>query len=435
MLKRLRVFLLALAVSSSANAVSTDPARLVVSAGDVATIPGWYLQSTTKVLGDIIALSVPGANVSSWYRVGARGTVMAGLIENEVYNEKDLFYSDNMVAVVDSTTFDNPWLYREEFNLDPSHGQHFHLQTHGITSKADVYLNGVLVATSDQQQGSYGGSQYDLTDYVRAGANCLLICAYPTNYLRDFAVGFVDWNPYPADNGTGVWRHVEVSQTGPVSMSQFRVLTDFINNSTGPVNITLRIDMINHESKDHRVMVNGTINRPDGSAAVQISDTFALKSNERRTVAITVSITNPDIWWPVRWGPQPLYTVQADAIIKDPMVSVSDNSIQRFGIRHISSRLNNFNDTEFTVNGKPFQVIGAGYSPDIFMRFDYDRVQTILTYMLDMGLNTVRLEGKQEHPEFYDLADRMGIMILAGWECCDKWEGWKVCQSLTDFEL
>jgi exo-1,4-beta-D-glucosaminidase len=41
-----------------------------------------------------------------------------------------------------------------------------------------------------------------------------------------------------------------------------------------------------------------------------------------------------------------------------------------------------------------------------------------------MGINTVRLEGKQEHPELYDLADEMGIMLLPGWECCDKWEAW-----------
>jgi exo-1,4-beta-D-glucosaminidase len=43
-----------------------------------------------------------------------------------------------------------------------------------------------------------------------------------------------------------------------------------------------------------------------------------------------------------------------------------------------------------------------------------------------MGMNTVRLEGKQEHPELYELADRMGVLVLAGWECCDKWEGWEV---------
>jgi len=60
----------------------------------------------------------------------------------------------------------------------------------------------------------------------------------------------------------------------------------------------------------------------------------------------------------------------------------------------------------------------------MFLRFDEDKLAKQFALMLDMGMNTVRLEGKQEQPALYDLADRMGIMILAGWECCDKWEGW-----------
>ncbi|KAF7518278.1 hypothetical protein PCG10_000518 [Penicillium crustosum] len=425
MLKNMSKLCITLAISAGACVAATDSKPLVASAGDIATIPGWYLQSSTKVSGGMDVLSAPGKDVSSWYRVGARGTVMAGLIENGVYNETDLFYSDNMESAADPSMFDAPWLYREEFTLNPSTGQYFTLKTHGITSKADVYLNGVLIASSDQQQGTYGGHQYNMTEHVEDGANCLLIRAYPTNYLRDFAQGFVDWNPYPADNGTGVWRNVEVSQTGAVSMSPFRVLTDFTHSTSEPVKVTLRTDLTNHESIGHQVTIKGTIKGPDGSATVQISETFDLRSNEKKTVSISVPIEDPDIWWPAIWGEQPLYTVQASAIIQKPEKLVSDSSIpQQFGIRHVSSKLNNHNDTEFYVNGEPFQVIGAGYGPDIFLRFDIDRVQKIFAYMLDMGLNTVRLEGKQEHPELYDLADKMGMMVLAGWECCDKWEGW-----------
>lgn len=427
MFKNMSKLCIALAISAGACVAATDSKPLVASAGDIATIPGWYLQSSTKVSGGMDVLSTPGKDVSSWYRVGARGTVMAGLIENGVYNETDLFYSDNMESAVDPSTFDAPWIYREEFTLNPSTGQYFTLKTHGITSKADIYLNGMLIASSDQQQGTYGGHQYNVTEHIEDGANCLLIRAYPTNYLRDFAQGFVDWNPYPVDNGTGVWRNVEVSQTGAVSMSPFRVLTDFTHSTSGPVKVTLRTDLTNHESSGHQVTIKGTVEGPDGSAAVQISETFDLKSNEEKTVSISVSIEDPDIWWPALWGEQPLYTVQASAIIQEPQKMLSDSSIpQQFGIRHVSSKLNNHNDTQFSINGEPFQVIGAGYGPDIFLRFDIDRIQKIFAYMLDMGLNTVRLEGKQEHPELYDLADRMGMMVLAGWECCDKWEGWTV---------
>ena len=51
--------------------------------------------------------------------------------------------------------------------------------------------------------------------------------------------------------------------------------------------------------------------------------------------------------------------------------------------------------------------------------------------VLDMGMNTIRLEGKEEHPELYDVADRLGLMVMPGWECCDKWEAWSYNDEVT----
>jgi len=44
--------------------------------------------------------------------------------------------------------------------------------------------------------------------------------------------------------------------------------------------------------------------------------------------------------------------------------------------------------------------------------------------MKDLGLNTVRLEGKMELDEFYDIADEVGMLVFAGWMCCDSWQFW-----------
>ncbi len=58
-----------------------------------------------------------------------------------------------------------------------------------------------------------------------------------------------------------------------------------------------------------------------------------------------------------------------------------------------------------------------------------------------MGLNAIRLEGKMEDDNFFDLADqyqstfvtyllhiltiaKYGILILPGWCCCDAWQHW-----------
>ncbi|KAJ6153570.1 Glycoside hydrolase family 2 immunoglobulin-like beta-sandwich [Penicillium chermesinum] len=387
-----------------ATAACAEP--LVSSPGQRSIIPRWSMQSSTQVTQDLASLSQPGTDVSSWYRVGPRGTVMAGLIENGVYNETDPFYSSNMEALSGHAAFRAPWLYREEFTVKPMAGQHYTLRTHGITSKADIYVNGVQIATSEQQQGSYGGHRYDVTRHLTAGTNCILIRAYPTSYLRNFAMGFVDWNPYPADNGTGVWRNVEVLQTGAVSMSSLRVITDFHNptaKGTDTVNITLKTELHNKATHSVPVTVNGTITDPIGADQVLIGGTFTLRAGERKTVELESTVNGPHIWWPAGWGEQDLYKATVDTMIQDTTLRLSDTSTRQFGIRHVSS---------------------SGLHPDMFLRFDLERVETIFQYVLDMGLNTVRLEGKQEHPELYDLADRMGLMVLAGWECCDKWEGW-----------
>ncbi|KAJ5110541.1 hypothetical protein N7532_001076 [Penicillium argentinense] len=414
---------LVLAVCSVHTLANDEP--LVSQPGDKANIPGWHLISATSVSDDMFALSRPGVNTEDWHRVGPRKSVMAGLIESGVYNDTKIFYSDNMKELEDDDLFRAPWLYREEFTVNPSEGQYFTLITHGITSKADIYLNGVQIATSEEQQGSYGGHSYNIRNHVQAGKNCVLIRAYPTNYLRDFAMGFVDWNPYPADNGTGVWRDVEIAQTGAVSMSPFRVITDFTQpHERNNVNVILKTDLINHSPNPLHVSVNGTI-WPPTSDPIPFGQSFYLRPGQELTAFIKVRIDDARIWWPASWGDQPLYEVQAKTYVTDNF-SISDAAKSfQFGIRSVGSRLNQHNDTAFFVNGFPFQVLGAGYGPDMFMRFDEQRVRNIFRYMLDMGMNTVRLEGKQEHPELYSLADEMGMMVLPGWECCDKWEGWE----------
>ena len=40
-------------------------------------------------------------------------------------------------------------------------------------------------------------------------------------------------------------------------------------------------------------------------------------------------------------------------------------------------------------------------------------------YVQDMGLNTIRLEGKLETEDFFELRRPRGILVMAGWCCCD----------------
>jgi exo-1,4-beta-D-glucosaminidase len=102
--------------------------------------------------------------------------------------------------------------------------------------------------------------------------------------------------------------------------------------------------------------------------------------------------------------------------------AISAQASATFGIRSVSSHLTQRGYRQFVVNGKPVLIRGAGWAPDMFLRDDPKRMEAEFNYILNLGLNTIRSEGKLEDASFYDLADRDGIMVLAGWECCDKWE-------------
>jgi exo-1,4-beta-D-glucosaminidase len=385
--------------------------------------PSWNVTCSTNTLQDAKQLSLPGVDTSSWYTLNAtKGTLMATLIANGVYTESNLFYSTNLQKV-NAEQFLVPWYYRSEGRLEKSHhGKHFYtLRTNGITSRADIYLNGHLVANKDTQAGAYVGLEYDVTDFLRFGSsNTLLIKTYPTNYNRDFALGFVDWNPYPPDNGTGVWRDVELKRSGQVSLSAPRVTTSLEGDVGVFVDVrNLAGDMSASGSLECRVK------DPKGRMIGVLQSGFELASGGQRKLEVKTKIANPQIWWPKQWGEQPLYSIQCNVSVTGEK-SISDSTPPtRFGIRTVTSTLDKkYNDTTFYVNNHPFQVLGAGYTSDTFLRFNESKLLTQFTHVLDMGLNTVRLEGKQEHPRLYELADELGIMLLAGWECCDKWEGW-----------
>jgi exo-1,4-beta-D-glucosaminidase len=398
-------------------------AALVSSPGDTAAIPSWHLQSSAVAGTNLEGLSRTGLDTRSWHHVRtSKCTLMGCLVEAGVYKEHELFYSDNL-RKVDETQFSVPWIYRHEFSLEPGPGKHFFLQTHGISSRADIFLNGKQVASAAEQAGSYVGRNYDITKLVEKH-NALAIQVYPTSYYYDLALGWVDWNPWPADNGTGVWRDIEIKQTGAVMLEPLRVVTQ-LGPTLGdePAHITLKA--LAHNLEDYPVTVTATalITPKSGGRSIPLKQTFTLQPLSTIDLVLSTTIPNPQIWWPRQWGPQPLYT--ATLTLTTPHTTTpSDHTTTTFGLRTVTTTLNAHNDTTFHINSRPFQVLGAGYTPNLFLRSSPSQWETELRYVLDLGLNTVRLEGKNEHPALYAIADRLGVMLLPGWECCDKWEAW-----------
>jgi Ig-like domain-containing protein len=75
----------------------------------------------------------------------------------------------------------------------------------------------------------------------------------------------------------------------------------------------------------------------------------------------------------------------------------------------------------FEVNGVPFDFRAGGWSENLFLHYSASDLASQITLMKSLGINGVRTEGKQMPQDFYNQMDRAGILIDAGFQCCDKW--------------
>ncbi|HEY2624803.1 MAG TPA: glycoside hydrolase family 2 TIM barrel-domain containing protein, partial [Dyella sp.] len=410
-------------VAPDAHAQTTyAPTQVSVDAGSVTAIAHWHIQDSAKAQQSGAEISATGFPTKGWYPVSGRATVMAGLLENGTY--KNVFYSDNLRAVqvpeASGNLFVTPWWYRADFTLPKDlKGRHTLLRTNGIIASADLWVNGHLVADHAQVAGAYPVHGFDVTQWVRPGANALAMQVHPADPRQSLSIGWVDWNPTPPDNNMGPWRGVDIVQSGPVALSFPQVLSTLSLPDLARAALTVKVTAKNLDTTAHDATISGTV------AGVAIQQTVRLAPGQTQVVSFSpqttpgLALDHPKIWWPVGMGEHPLYQLEMSAAVDG---ATSDRGTATFGIRSVSSSLTKQGYRQFFINGKPVLIRGGGWAPDMFLRDDPARMEAEFSYVVNLGLNTIRSEGKLENQRFYDLADRNGIMVLAGWECCDKWE-------------
>ena len=401
----------AVAASGQAGAgVPDEPAAAFAGpdrAGSSVAVPGWRIQTSAVAAGDGSALSDPAYDDGGWLRVPARSTVMAGLVANQKY--PDLNFSTNLRDHVDPADFTVPWWYRTTFTA--GQGRTVLEFDGGVISGGEIWLNGTALGTT---AGAYPRTRYDVTDLLRSGRNALAVKAMPADPFRDFTVSFLDWSPPAPDNNLGIWRDVRLHTTGPVSLDQPRVLTALDLPGLRTADLTVKAEVQNHTDEPVDATIAGVV------AGRWISQRVALAAGETRTATFApVRLANPKVWWPAQYGGQPRYRLDLAA---STGAGVSDRKGTAFGVRDVRSELTPQGYRRFIVNGKPFGVRGGGWASDLYLRTMPGRLADELRLARDLGLNTLRLEGKEEDREFLELADRLGIMLLPGWECCTKWE-------------
>ena len=372
-----------------------------------------------------------------WYRATVPATVLAAQVASgefkDPYFGMDLRRIPGMTYPIGLNSFSNlpmdkdspyacSWWYRTEFQLPRSYtGKNLWVHFQGINYRANIWLNGRKLADSKDVQGAYRIYEFNVTSFVRPGTRNVLALEIFAPTEKELGINLVDWSPTPPDKNMGIWGDVCISASGPVAVRHLQVITHFPGSSLNQAELTVMAQIHNASPKAVSGVVEAVVDLDPvrQEVTLQPGETKSIRFEPDKYPALTVK--DPKLWWPAEMGMPNLHNL---TVSFSEGGRLSDQVHARFGIREITSELTDRGYRLFRVNGRKILIRGAGWAQDMMMRHPKGKLGAQIQYVLEMRLNTIRLEAMLEVDEFFNLCDEKGILVMAGWCCCDIWERW-----------
>jgi beta-mannosidase len=357
---------------------------------------GWALSG-----GDVdsVAATVPGCVHTD--------LLAAGLIDDPYLDE-----NEKKLAWIGRTD----WVYDTVFQHEPGPGR-TDLVCAGLDTVATVELNGVELGRTANQHRGY---RFDVRDALRDGENQLRIhftSAYsyaeaqrdrlgdrpnaypePFNFIRKTACNFGwDWGPTLVT--AGIWQEIGLQSWSLARLAEVRPQVT-VAGGVGTVEVRVRLER-------------------ETSGPVTLTATVAGERVETTTegdeAVLSLTVRDPELWWPIGYGDQPRYDLEVTASGPDGDL---DSWSRKVGFRDV--RIDTAPDADgsaFTliVNDVPVFVRGVNWIPDdVFAnRVTRERLAARFTQAIDANVNYLRIwgGGRYESEDFYDLADELGLMV------------------------
>src|SRR5947209_6313636 len=224
----------ALATILVPSVARAQPARVPLASG-------WRIQSSAAVRATGDAISRQGFSTAGWHSGAVPGTIVGALVEEGGFADP---YTGINLRGMPGTTYpigsqfallpmpaNSPykaaWWYRREFDVPASPDPRaVWLQFNGINYRANIWVNGVRVASRTDVAGAFRRYELDVTRLVQSGAANAVAVEVFAPEPRDLAITWVDWNPTPPDKNMGLWGDAFVAVTGPIALRHPHVITN-----------------------------------------------------------------------------------------------------------------------------------------------------------------------------------------------------------------
>ncbi|WP_420144339.1 glycoside hydrolase family 2 TIM barrel-domain containing protein [Sphingobium sp.] len=302
--------------------------------------------------------------------------------------------------------------YRRALNVRPQPGRRYFLEFDGIMERSGVWVNGHHVGYRPM---GYVGLRYDITPHLNAdGRNVIAVRA--------------DTSAAPSSRwytGSGIYRHVRLIETGDVHIPQGGAYVRVAKLEGDHATIAVATDVHNMSAMSADVRVETVVTGPDGSAVARFT-TPVVQVAAGRTVIVPAELA---IDRARRWDiiDPALYRATIRVLAADG--STLDNQDVPFGVR--DARFDPA--TGFWLNGRNFKLKGVALHHDggaVGAAVPLAVWRQRLTTLKAQGVNAIRTAHNVPSPEFLDLADELGLIVMD-----ELFDQWNVAKTPEDYHL
>jgi beta-galactosidase len=213
--------------------------------------------------------------------------------------------------------------------------------------------------------------------------------------------------------GAGIYRHARIIATDPVHVDQWATYVSTKGATAASATVHVTTSVLNSGTSSKSVGVQGIVSDPSGSALAPVTAPAQnIAAGASASFTFDVPVTNPKLW--------DLATPNMYQLVTNAQVdgTTLDDDLTPFGIRSLTFD----GTTGMNLNGKNVKFQGVCLHQDyhgLGLAAPQRAIQRRLAQLKVFGVNAIRTAHDPPNPEFLDLCDRMGILVMD--EFFDVW--------------
>ena len=296
--------------------------------------------------------------------------------------------------------------YRKTFTVDAAEAKRkVSIEFDGVMCNSEVFVNGVSVG---KRPYGYVSFAYDITPHLNFGGKPNIIAVRVDDSLQPSSRWYT---------GAGIYRHVRLVSTGTAHFDHWGVFIRPQNVTAQKAALNVQAKVTNESAVAGVYTLQTTVIDPSGKTVKTSESKQNIAAGKTADYTQNIEVANPALWDTQR--PQ-MYKVLTKLISG---TATTDAVTTPVGIREAKFLA----ATGFWLNGKNIKMYGVCLHHDggaVGAAVPLAVWERRFKKLKEIGANAIRTSHNAMAPEFLDLCDRMGILVMN--ETFDTWEANKV---------